>query len=145
MSARAARNGIVIGLHEGRTRILLESAPACSGCGSRGTCASGAAKQQIVEVDLARPVVPGEPVTLSLPESSVAFAALLGYLLPAFGLLFGAIVAAAFFAGDLAAVLGALIGLAAGLLCVRLISGRVIGGTMTPSVCPSHFFTGENS
>ena len=49
--------------------------------------------------------VPGAHVTVSLPESSVALAAVLGYLLPALGLLFGALVAGVFFSGDLPAVL----------------------------------------
>ena len=144
MSALIERTGIVIGLHEGRTRIRLESPPACAGCGSRGTCASGAAKSQIVEVDLLQPCLPGEQVTLVLPETSIAFAALLGYLLPVIGLLLGAILGATFFAGDLAAVLSAAGGFAGGLLGVRFLSGSVIGKSMTPSVCPSNFSTGEN-
>lgn len=143
MSAAVERRGTVIGSHAGITRIRLEPAPACSGCGSRGTCASGASEPKVVEMRLRASAVPGTRVTLTLPESSVALASLLGYLLPAVGLLLGAVVASRFFAGDLAAVLGAAAGLAAGLLGVRLISGNFSHRYLTPGVCPSTLPTGD--
>ena len=52
-------------------------------------------------------------VTLSLSETSIALAAVLGYLVPAIGLLLGAVIAAGLFAGDLPAVWGAVLGLVA--------------------------------
>lgn len=145
MNASVERSGTVIGSAHGMTRICLESAPTCSGCGSRGTCKSGAAKEQIVEVRLPALAQPGAQVTLTLPESSVVLAALLGYLLPVVGLLLGAVIASGLFAGDLSAVLGAAGGFLAGLLGVRLISGGVMGKALAPHVCPSQLshFTGE--
>jgi len=139
--------GIVIGSREGVTRIRLEQATACAGCGSRGTCASSSAsaKPQFVDVRLSGTVVPGAHVTLSLPETSVALAAVVGYLLPALGLLIGAVIAAGLFAGDLPAVWGALLGLVAGLIAVRLASNRFSGSLMTPSVCPSIPISGDPS
>lgn len=139
------RDGIVIGAHAGLARIRLEPAPGCSGCGSRGTCASAAGKQQIVEIRLPEPAPPGARVTLTLPESSVAVAAVLGYLLPIVGLLLGAVNATLVFAGDLAAVIGAVCGLLVGLLGVRLISGRFSTRYMTPGVCPSPLPTGDHA
>ena len=151
MSARAtrlaAREGVVVASHAGITRIRLEPAAACSGCGSRGTCASASssATPQFIDVRVSAATVPGAHVTVSLPESSVALAAVLGYLLPALGLLFGALVAGVFFSGDLPAVLGAVLGLVAGLIVVRLSSKRFSGSAMTPIVCPSTLLSGDPS
>ncbi len=143
----AEREGVVVGSHAGITRIRLEQAAACAGCGSRGTCASASvsSKPQFLDVRLSAPAVPGAHVTLSLPESSVALAAVLGYLFPALGLLLGAVIAAVFFTGDLPAVLGAVLGLLAGLLGVRLASRRFSGRYMTPRVCPSTPLIGDFS
>lgn len=131
------REGIIIGAHAGVARIRLEPAPACSGCASRGTCASAADTRQIVEVRLSEPAVPGARVTLSLPESSVALASLLGYLLPAVGLLLGAAAASWLAGGDSAAVVGAFVGLFSGLLGVRFAAGLFHDRTLTPVACLS--------
>ena len=151
MSARAtrlaAREGVVVASHAGITRIRLEPAAACSGCGSRGTCASASssATPQFIDVRASAATVPGAHVTVSLPESSVALAAVLGYLLPALGLLFGALVAGVFFSGDLPAVLGAVLGLVTGLIVVRIASKSFSGSAMTPIVCPSTLLSGDPS
>ena len=141
----AEREGIVIGSRAGVTRIRVQPAAACAGCGSRGSCASASAsaKPQFVDVRLPAPAVPGAHVTLSLPESSITLAAVLGYLFPALGLLLGAVIAAVLFTGDLPAVLGAVVGLLAGLLGVRLASGRFCRSCMTPRVCHSTSLTGD--
>lgn len=94
---------------------------------------------------LSGPVVPGARVTLSLPEASIALAAVLGYLVPVIGLLLGAVVAAGLFAGDLPAVWGAVFGLVAGLIAVRFGSNRFGGSLMAPSVCPSIPISGDPS
>ena len=147
LSPLAAREGVVVASHAGIARIRLEPAAACAGCGSRGTCASASpsATPQFIDVRVSAATVPGAHVTVSLPESSVALAAVLGYLLPALGLLFGALVAAVFFSGDLPAVLGAVLGLVAGLIAVRLASNRFSGSAMTPAVCPSTSLSGDPS
>lgn len=143
----AEREGIVVASHAGITRIRLEQAAACAGCGCRSTCASvsPSAKPQFIDVRLSTPTFPGAHVTLSMPESSVALAAVLGYLLPALGLLLGAVIAAVLFSGDLPAVLGAVLGLVAGLIAVRLASNRFSGSHMTPAVCPSTPLSGDLS
>ena len=106
---------------------------------------SSSATPQFIDVRASAATVPGAHVTVSLPESSVALAAVLGYLLPALGLLFGALVAGVFFFGDLPAVLGAVLGLVAGLIVVRLSSKRFSGSVMTPAVCPSTLLSGDPS
>ena len=71
--------------------------------------------------------------------------AVLGYLLPALGLLLGAVIATVLFSGDLPAVLGAVLGLVTGLIVVRLASKRFSSSTMTLAVCPSTPFSGDPS
>ena len=147
LSPLAEREGVVVASRAGIVRIRLEQAAACAGCGSRGTCASASpsATPQFIDVRLSAPTFPGAQVTLSLPESSVALAAVLGYLLPALGLLLGAVVATVLFSGDLPAVLGAVLGLVAGLIAVRFASNRFSGSYMTPAVCPSTPLSGDPS
>jgi len=143
MSACVERSGVVVGLEtiRGETiaQVRMEAAPACAGCGSRQSCSAADAKGQLVSVRVVEPVVPGEPIALTLPESSIALAALLGYLLPAVGLLLGAVLAGAFFASDAVAVLGAVLGLVAGVLVARALSRSSIGPGVVPSVrAPVH-------
>lgn len=142
-TARVERVGVVIGAHAGMTRIRLEPTPACSGCGSRGTCSSAPGKIQIVDVTLPHAAACGDRVTLALPESSIALAAVLGYLFPAVALLLGAVIGACAFGSDGAAVLGAACGLLVGLSCVRLVARAFGSRHMTPDVCPSTHFLGE--
>jgi len=147
LSPLAEREGVVVASDAGITRIRLEQAAACAGCGSRGTCASASvsAKPEFIDVRVSAPTALGAQVTVSLPESSVALAAVLGYLLPALGLLLGAVIATVLFSGDLPAVLGAVLGLVAGLIAVRFASNRFSGSYMTPAVCPSTPLSGDPS
>ena len=99
--------GEVIRLVHGAALIRLERAPSsCGGCSSRGTCSSGHAPTQEVLMAMPQGTKIGDQVSVSMPSSSVALAAVLGYLLPPVFLLLGAIVADSCFGGDAAAVLG---------------------------------------
>lgn len=129
------RNGEVIGFAHGQAQVRLERASGCSGCGSRGTCASGSAATQVIQMPVPEKTRIGDQITVSMPSSSVALAAMLGYLLPPAVLLIGAIVAATYFGSDLAAVFGAGVGFIAGLLLARLIAGLAFGQGLAPSVC----------
>ena len=141
MSALAERDGVIIALEGGRgarlAQVRLEAAPGCAGCGSRGTCSSGTKAPRMVTVPVPDSVLPGETVSLFMPEASIALASLLGYFLPAVGLLLGAVLCGSLFYGDLAAVLGAVIGLAGGVLLARALARLPLGLSVTPSVCPS--------
>ncbi len=129
------RSGEVVGFEHGLAQIRLERASGCNGCGSRGTCASGSAAAQLIHLPLPEHTRLGDHLTVSMPSSSVALAALLGYLLPPLALLAGAIIAATCYESDGAAVLGAGLGFVAGLLLARLISNYAFGRGLTPSVC----------
>ena len=129
------RQGTVVGFADGLAQISLEPDPDCSGCASRASCASGSAAPKLIRMALPGPSRLGDQVTISTPSSSVALAALTGYLLPPVFLLLGAVGAASCYAGDLAAVLGAALGLLAGLWLVRLISTGAVGRGFASPVC----------
>ena len=129
------RQGIVVGFADGLAQISLARDADCGGCASRGHCASGSAAPKLIKMALPGHSRLGDAVTISTPASSVALAALTGYLLPLLCLLLGAVGAASVYAGDLAAVLGAALGLLAGLLLVRLISTGVVGRGFASPVC----------
>jgi sigma-E factor negative regulatory protein RseC len=138
------RHGEVVGFERGLAQVRLERPSGCSGCGSRGTCASGSAATQVIHMALPHPAKLGDHVCVSMPSSSVALAALLGYLLPPTGLLVGAIIADTCFARDAAAVLGAGLGFVSGLLLARLVSYLTFGRNIAPSVCRTDFQPGEH-
>jgi len=140
------RSGEVIGFDHGVAQIRLERASSgCSGCGSRGTCASGNAAAQVVKMHMPERTRVGDHVTVSMPSSSVALAALLGYLLPPTGLLVGAIVASLLYGTDLAAVFGAGVGFVVGLLLARLISSFAFGREAMSSDCDPGFPSNHHS
>jgi len=137
--------GEVIGFAHGMAQIRVERASSgCAGCGSRGACASGPASAQVIRMHLSDTPRVGDQVTVSMPSSSIALAALLGYLLPPVGLLLGAVIAAGTFDGDAAAVLGAGLGFVAGLLLARLISHFTFDRGLAPSVCNHGFSSAFN-
>ena len=136
MTDLVERSGEVIGFDHGMAQVRLERASSgCSSCGSRGSCASGNAAAQVINVHLSGAAQVGDQVTVSMPPSSIALAALLGYLLPPVGLLLGAIIAASAFDGDAAAVLGAGLGFVGGLLLARLVSHFTFDRSLAPFVC----------
>ncbi len=138
------RQGEVTGFKQGLAQIRIErSASGCSGCGSRGACASGHAAVQRVEMAMPEGTQIGDQVTVSMPSSSVALAAIFGYLLPPLFLLLGAIGADMIYGNDFAAVLGAAAGLILGLLLARLVSHFTLGQSLSPSPCVSDSPYGE--
>jgi positive regulator of sigma E activity len=138
MNERIECHGEVIGLVHGAARIRLERAPSsCGGCSSRSTCASGQTPSQEVLIEMPQGTKIGDQVTVSMPSSSVALAALLGYLLPPVFLLLGAITADSYFGGDAAAVLGAASGLLLGLLVARIAAHFTFGQGFSSAACDS--------
>ena len=83
MSDVVERSGTVVAFDCGRAMIRLEPAAACSGCGSRASCSAVGSGTPLVRVSLPARTRLGEHVTIEMPASSVAQAALLGYLFAA--------------------------------------------------------------
>lgn len=138
MIEQVERQGLVIQVVDGRARIRLESSGACAGCGSRGTCgADGNVREHVIELPLAAGTCVGDTVNVSSPASSFVLATLLGYLLPALGLLLGAILAEIAVGGDEAAVGGAVSGFVIALLCARVLARHALGSALNPVVLPA--------
>ena len=130
------RRGKVVAIHgDGVAHVRLEQLGSCAQCASRGVCGSGSGKEAVVVLRLPETPRLGEQVTVTAPEASVVTAALLGYALPAIGLLIGAIAGEVGLGGDAAAVVGAVFGLAAGLLAARVLSGTVFKKTLSTVAC----------
>ena len=108
---------------EGNTAQIAVMTAACSSCGHAGGCSigklAGKQRQSLIAVP-ADGLRLGQSVTLTLDESRLTQAALLGYLLPVVMLLMGALLGEKVDAGETASVIGAGIGLFAGLLLTRL-------------------------
>ncbi|MDD5249437.1 MAG: SoxR reducing system RseC family protein [Rhodocyclaceae bacterium] len=129
------RAGQVVGFDGDEAVVRLENASSCGTCGSRGSCGSAQKAAQVIRLHLPAQTRLGDRVTLSMPSSSLALAALLGYLLPPASLLLGAVIAASRYGGDAAAVLGAGVGFAVGLLLARLISRFTLGRGAHSAAC----------
>lgn len=143
MSHSLERSGRVIGFAGGEAMVSVERAAACGACGSRGTCASGGAVPQVIRIPAPPGLQAGDRIRLSMPSSTVALGALIGYLLPPSCLLAGAVIGGAGGAGDVAAIGGAGIGLAAGLLLARLISRFAFRRGFDAAVCGTDVLHGE--
>lgn len=139
------RAGQVVGFEGEQALVRLENASACGSCGSRGSCGSAGRAQQVIRLPLRAGTRIGDRVTLAAPSSSVALAALAGYLLPAACLLAGAVAGAVRYDSDGAAVTGAGLGLFVGLLLVRLIARFKFRRGIEAAACGPISIHGEHS
>ncbi|WP_319242607.1 SoxR reducing system RseC family protein [uncultured Propionivibrio sp.] len=139
MNETVERRGEVIRFDDdGLAQVRLERESACGQCGSRGTCGSGKATEQLVRLRLSTPMRVGDEVTVSTSSASVVVAALLGYALPAVSLLLGAILAELYVGGDVATIAGAALGFVVGLLIARAVAPAALGTTLAPCALPDH-------
>ncbi len=133
------RKGQVIRFERGVAKIRLEQAAGCASCGSRNSCASAEPAGQVVSMPMSGPasgsIAAGDFVSVSMPAATVTSAALVGYVIPPFGLLLGAIFASFINDSDVATSLGAVLGFVAGLLLTRWLARFAFGQRLTPSVC----------
>lgn len=130
------RHGKVVAITgDGVASVRLERPTSCAQCASRGVCGSDSGKEHVVALHLSEQSRIGQAVTVVASPASVVTAALLGYALPAIGLLFGAIAAEIGLGGDGAAVAGAVLGLVGGLLVARVLSGTVFRKILSAVAC----------
>ncbi|MEN3113479.1 SoxR reducing system RseC family protein [Uliginosibacterium paludis] len=127
------RSGRILSLHAESMIVTVDTAPACSQCGSRKACHGGSS-----ELTLALPagpgLKPGDLVTLALPAGRLNHAALLAWLLPALALLAGAALGQWSNGQDSGAILGAATGLLAGLASARRLARRLDGEHFEPCI-----------
>jgi sigma-E factor negative regulatory protein RseC len=142
MSATCSEVAEVTGrTKDGRLTVLIRRAEACHSCQAVGACqALGGKTEDVVLVvdDNGTGAEPGDRVALAMAESSVIKASAVLYLLPALGLIGGAVVAGPLGASggigeDPAAIVGSALGLGLGLLVAKLVAARLSG---TPEYTP---------
>lgn len=126
--------GTVLSIAAGQA-VIGVAVQGCSSCGQKKSCGvgklAGAGKTTRVTLPAPTSLQVGDIVTLSVPQSAINRAALLGYLLPATLLVIGSVIGQTILGSDLGAALGAAAGIAFGLLLVRLLP-RFIEGANAP-------------
>ena len=118
--------GVIRRIEAGQAIVVMETA-GCASCHQGSACgvgkmAAGRPATQLsipVAEPLACQLKPGDYVVLGLPESRLSLSALLGYLFPAFAMLFGAGLATEISPHDGATALGAIVGFLSALLIAR--------------------------
>ena len=135
MSSVCQEVGTVVDVgDDGYASVRIHRVDACHTCEAKGACHAlgGAHKEITLNVENTQGARPGDRVVLSLPEVSVITASATVYLVPAAGLVVGAVLGpqagpAIGAGGDDAALIGAGIGLLLGLGLTRIVSGRIAG------------------
>lgn len=138
-SAMIEHRGIVQRVEDGQAIVAMETA-GCSSCGQGGSCGIGKMASgrpaTLLTLPVSGNVKAGDLVTIGLPQSKLTLSALLGYLFPAFAMLFGAWLGAAFDGSDGATALGAIAGFLGALALARLLIGLIPGLLPAPQLIP---------
>ena len=129
--------GIVQRVEAGKAIVAMETA-GCSSCGQGSSCGIGKVVSGRPATLLTLPVSgdlkAGDFVLVGLPEGRLTISALLGYLFPAFAMLFGAWFGSALDGSDGATALGAMAGFLAALGIARFAIGLVHGLMPAPQL-----------
>ncbi len=91
----------------------------CGGCKNHAGCPRGMARGQL-EISIAQPLEPGQQIWLEITNGSLLFFALMVYLTPLLGLIFGGILFQWLFFNDYFTATGTLIGGAGGFFLARM-------------------------
>lgn len=134
MTENCKETGWVTRLAEdGLVWVKIQRAEACQSCSAKSACAvlGGQTKEMVIKAKNTVRARPGDQVTLTLPENRVISASAVLYLLPAVGLLAGALggqhlTTAPSLNSDTWAIVGAAVGLLFGFGLSTLL-GRKMG------------------
>ncbi|MDJ0765604.1 MAG: SoxR reducing system RseC family protein [Myxococcota bacterium] len=117
---------------DGRAIVKIRRAEACHACAAKGACEALGGKTRDLELAVENTVnaKPGDAVVISMSEGSVIRASAVLYLLPALGLVTGAVVGwdqaePLGMGSDPASMIGALGGLGLGLFLTRILSKKM--------------------
>lgn len=140
MSAKMIEHrGIVQRIDGDRVLVVMETA-GCASCGQGSSCGVGKMAAGRPATVLTLPLVVGmqvgDAVAIGLPENRLTLSALLGYLFPAFAMLFGAWLGATFEGSDGATAVGAIGGFLSALIVARIVIGLVPGLLPVPQLIP---------
>ncbi len=131
--------GIVQRVEGGQAIVAMETA-GCSSCGQGSSCGIGKMASgrpaTLLTLPVSGDIRAGDIVSIALPESKLSLSALLGYLFPAFAMLFGAWLGAALDGSDGATALGAMAGFLGALAVARIVIGLVPGLMPVPKLIP---------
>lgn len=131
--------GIVQRVEGGKAVVAMETA-GCSSCGQGASCGIGklaaGRPATLLTIPVSGDVRTGDVVSIGLPESRLTLPALLGYLFPAFAMLFGAWLGAQFAGSDAATALGAIAGFLAALAIARVAIGLAPNLMPAPQLLP---------
>ena len=138
--------GIVQRVEGGKAVVALETG-GCASCGQSSGCGVGKMAGDRPAILLTLPVSaeikPGDVVAIGLPASRLTLSALLGYLFPAFAMLFGAWWGSSLEGSDGATALGAIVGFLGALGIARIAIALLPGLMPTPQLIspdsPSRF------
>lgn len=140
MSAKMIEHrGIVQRVDGGRAIVAMETA-GCSSCGQGSSCGIGKMASgrpaTLLTLPVSGDIKAGDLVLIGLPESKLTLSALLGYLFPAFAMLFGAWLGSLLEGSDGATALGAIAGFLGALVIARLVIGLIPGLLPVPQLIP---------
>jgi sigma-E factor negative regulatory protein RseC len=131
--------GVVQRVDNGLAIVAMETA-GCSSCGQGGSCGIGkiaaGRPATLLTLPVSANIKAGDEVSIALPESKLTLSAVLGYLFPAFAMIFGAWLGAALEGSDGATALGAMIGFLGALAIARVVIGLVPGLLPAPQLIP---------
>jgi sigma-E factor negative regulatory protein RseC len=131
VSSVCQETGLVTGFDKGgRALVRIRRVEACHTCAAKGACQAlgGRTEEMTIPVENTLGVQVGDSVILGLPEGSVIKASAAVYLLPAGGLVGGAMAAwglAGTRGGDGMALIGAGAGLLLGLAAARIMTRKM--------------------
>ena len=120
--------GIVQRVADGKAIVAMETA-GCSSCGQGSSCGIGKMASgrpaTLLTLPVGGDIKAGDMVMIGLPASRLTFSALLGYLFPAFAMIFGAWLGSLSDGSDGATALGAMAGFLGALAIARIAIGLV--------------------
>lgn len=131
--------GIVQRVEAGKAIVAMETA-GCSSCGQGGSCGIGKMASgrpaTLLTLPVSGDIKAGDMVMIALPASRLTFSAVLGYLFPAFTMIFGAWLGSLLDGSDGATALGAMAGFLGALAVARVAIGLVPGLMPAPQLIP---------
>ena len=129
--------GIVQRVADGKAIVAMETA-GCSSCGQGSSCGIGKMASgrpaTLLTLPVGGDIKAGDMVMIGLPASRLTFSALLGYLFPAFAMIFGAWLGSLSDGSDGATALGAMAGFLGALAIARIAIGLVPGLMPAPQL-----------
>ena len=157
-SSMIEHRGIVQRVEDGKAIVAMETA-GCSSCGQGSSCGIGKMASgrpaTLLTLPVSGEIKAGDMVMIGLPASRLTLSALLGYLFPAFAMIFGAWLGSLSDGSDGATALGAMAGFLGALAIARIVIGlvpnlmpapRLISlNTVVPAEAGTQMFLGTGS